>query len=190
MIMLMVMMFIPQDQWISRYFRSRDRTEMKDPSSMKIRSESKNEKIEMNPMEEKYPKNSIKRVERNSSMDSQSNVARKRGSNDEIVVRKVSALTKKSSYRTMIHSMKNVNGTKFNGNVLFFNSEEFIEEIRKQLKLRFEDRESLSKLMKMSGLNKEQLRKFVYEKNNEILHLQSLISILDFFNLMILIVPK
>ena len=102
-----------------------------------------------------------------------------------------SALAKKSSYRTISHRVKNSSATKINPNVVLLKSEDLIDDLRRELQSRCAaDRHVCSQVSKVTGLSKEQWKKFLYEKNNEILHLKSFLSLLDYFQLMIFIVPK
>ena len=98
---------------------------------------------------------------------------------------------KKSSYRTISHRVKNSSATKINPNVVLLKSEDLIDDLRREVQNRCAaDRHVCSQVLKVTGLSKEQWKKFLYEKNNEILHLKSFLSLLDYFQLMIFIVPK
>ena len=142
---------------------------------------------------------SAKNISMNNTKDEQKIVRRKKNESsnyskkingNEIALRKSSSLTKKSSYRTISHWIKNDNATKLNPNVVLLKSNDLIEELRKELKIRCKNRDTFSQLMKITGLNKEKFSRFIYENDNEVLHLQTFLSLLDYFNLMILILPK
>jgi len=65
-----------------------------------------------------------------------------------------------------------------------------IEQLRKNLKARSRDRDFLTTLSKTIGLNKNKLHRFIYKKDNQVMTIQTFVSLLDSFNLMFLIVPK
>jgi len=68
--------------------------------------------------------------------------------------------------------------------------DDIIEQLRKTLKSRRREREFFSKLSKATGLKKDQLYRFIYKKDYKIITLQTFVTILDSFNLLLLIVPK
>ncbi len=68
--------------------------------------------------------------------------------------------------------------------------DDIIEQLRKTLKSRRREREFFSKLSKATGLKKDQLYRFIYKKDYKIITLQTFVTLLDSFNLLLLIVPK
>jgi hypothetical protein len=65
-----------------------------------------------------------------------------------------------------------------------------IKQLRENLKSRSRDRDFLSTLSKTIGLNRNKLYRFIYKKEYHLITLQTFMSLLDSFNLMLLIVPK
>jgi hypothetical protein len=68
--------------------------------------------------------------------------------------------------------------------------DDIIEQVRKNLKSRSRQREFFSKLSKATGLKKDQLYRFIYKKDYHIITLETFITTLDSFHLMLLIVRK
>ncbi|CAF3441708.1 unnamed protein product [Rotaria sp. Silwood1] len=67
---------------------------------------------------------------------------------------------------------------------------DIIDQLRRNLKSRNQGRKFLSTVSKTTGLSKKKLYRFIYKKDFRLLTIQTFISILDTFNLMLLIVPK
>jgi hypothetical protein len=68
--------------------------------------------------------------------------------------------------------------------------DDIIEQVRKNLKSRSRQREFFSKLSKVTGLKKDQLYRFIYKKDYHIITLETFVTTLDSFHLMLLIVRK
>ncbi|CAM2699030.1 unnamed protein product [Rotaria socialis] len=68
--------------------------------------------------------------------------------------------------------------------------DDIIDQLRKNLKSRTRDRDFLSTLSKKTGLNKDKLYRFIYKKDYNLLTLEAFMSLLDTFNLMLLVIPN
>ncbi|CAF2261144.1 unnamed protein product [Rotaria magnacalcarata] len=68
--------------------------------------------------------------------------------------------------------------------------DDIIDQLRKNLKSRTRDQDFLSTVSKKTGLNKDKLYRFIYKKDYNLLTLETFMSLLDTFNLMLLVVPN
>jgi hypothetical protein len=98
--------------------------------------------------------------------------------------------TKKHQHRSIIENEISESLLPLNSALSFSTYDDIIQQLRKNLKLRNRNKDFLSILSKTTGLNKDKLYRFIYKKDYQLMTLQEFMSLLDSFNLMLLIVPK
>jgi len=96
----------------------------------------------------------------------------------------------KSHHRSLVPTNNVKSLTSLHPNLSLMSYNDIVSQLRKNLKSRSRDRNFLPTVLKATGLNKSQLYRLIYKKDYQILTLQTFISLLDTFNLMLLIVPK
>lgn len=90
-----------------------------------------------------------------------------------------------------IYRLKHLrNLTEIYSDIRLSRSAEFLEDLRKHVKTYMEDEQFLSSLLKRTGITKQDLHVFVHENNIPTFDISMFVSLLDFFHLMILIIPK
>lgn len=93
-------------------------------------------------------------------------------------------------HRRDIVTNENLKKTDLKSGIRLSTYDDITEQLRKNLQSRSRDQGFLSTVSKNTGLNKNKLYRFIYNKDYHLLTLQTFISLLDTFNLMLLIVPK
>jgi len=79
--------------------------------------------------------------------------------------------------------------TSSNSGVRLRNYDHIIEQLRQSLSTHSRDKQFLSKITKTTGLNKEKINRFIHKKDYNVLTLAAFISLLDTFNLTLVLVP-
>jgi len=127
-------------------------------------------------------------------------------SSSQIINREIAKIkpdeTQKSSLRTRKTKMKfnqksttdkretTENTSLSNARIRFTNYDDIISQLRDNLKSHISQRDFYETILKRTRLNKKQIDEFIFKNNRPNLTLETFTSLLDLFDLMMIIVPK